>query len=88
MFADARKEVCAEDSIDETRTHRHTISNRRLDEDEHSDILKVRKRSELRRLFEGEKDELVDSSNRDLRGIFEKQDELHLFLANAVREKE
>lgn len=88
MFADARKEVCAEDSIDETTTHRHTISNRRLDEDEHSDILKVRKRSELRRLFEGEKDELVDSSNRDLRGIFEKQDELHLFLANAVREKE
>ena len=88
MFADARKEVCAEDSIDETTTHRHTISKRRLDEDEHSDILKVRKRSELRRLFEGEKDELVDSSNRDLRGIFEKQDELHLFLANAVREKE
>lgn len=71
-----------------------------LDEDENSDILKIHNKAEFRRMLQAEaraaetdsalgKTPAEHFSPQDgLRQLFEKQDELHLYLANEIREKE
>lgn len=68
--------------------------------DEHSDVLKIQNTSALRHMLRAEaraaasQEELQlaptqDLSTKDgLRTLFEKEDELHLYLANEIREKE
>lgn len=71
------------------------------DEDESSDRLKIRTRSELRRIFKEENDTgEVDSisinmpmpkslsNQNNLRNLFEEENELHIYLASEIREKE
>lgn len=68
--------------------------------EEHSDVLKIQNSSELRHMLRAEALAAAsgsglkgkpseDLSTKDgLRTLFEKEDELHLFLANEIREKE
>lgn len=68
--------------------------------EEHSDVLKIQNSSELRHMLRAEALAAAsgsglkgkpseDLSTKDgLRSLFEKEDELHLFLANEIREKE